>query len=275
MSGTSEQTSLDTYELLDVEIPALLTCVIWVISMALFAVGVGLNSHRKKRPLVPEVMLEVMRAHFPTVEKDSADGHGEIKVSGKKNNGIVFGVLTVLLAPLFLSTIFITFWNAYLVEETAGNKCTPGYDCFPKETLSNGSVNFLQRSTVDNCSVPFERVDITYDCYRLVFDYAGGIAQAAGVIVYAALFSTFYFGLIVTASKARKYACIKWTLYIITITTALAFFVTIVVIHTAVPIVSKTTFQTATDVIQFAVYSVTFLCTILAGVFVIVGTECT
>ena len=273
MSATSQRTSLDVYQLLDVQIPAILTCVVWVVSVTLFAVGVSVNSYRKKRALVPEAMLEMMREYFPTVEKDSTDG--EITVSGVKNNRIVFAVLTVLLAPLFLSTVFITFWNAYLVEETpSGVDCTPGYDCFPIETSSDGSVKILQRIPVDNCSVAFKEDDVTFQCYRFLFDYADGIAQAAGVIIFAALYSTMYFGLIVAASKARKYKCIKWTLYIIIITTAFVFYATVVVVHAAVPIISRHTFRTTTNTIQFVVYSVTFFCTILAGVFVIIGTEC-
>ena len=136
-----------------------------------------------------------MKERFPTVEKNSTDG--EIKVSATKSNGVVFAVLTVLLVPLFLSSVFIAFWNAYLVEETAvGVDCSPGYDCFPKTTSNDGSVKFLQRTPVDNCSVEFNEDDITFECYQLKFDYARGITQAAGVIVFAALFSTLYFGLI-------------------------------------------------------------------------------
>lgn len=80
----------------------------------------------------------------------------------------------------------ITFWTIFLTEETFA--CDPGLDCFP--FAENGSN--LQDNPIVNCSDFASADNITFICYRFVFQFVEGIGAAIGMMAFSALVVTAY-----------------------------------------------------------------------------------
>ena len=202
--------SLTTYEVLDVILPSVLMVVIFVVTFALTVIGIiwkgakcGFNKPDKPIPLV---FLEMVDLAFPDLEKNKDD----YDVFDKKIAVPAFVLLTIIIVPVISSTCFITFWNVYAVEESGGGACVENFDCFPRM-----GGEYLQREPVENCSslsfmpsdnslndtnastLPLE-LDISYNCYRLVFRYAEAFGAAGGILAITALCSKLYFSMLVS-----------------------------------------------------------------------------
>jgi hypothetical protein len=198
-----------TYEVVDVILPSVLMVLIFIVTLALTIFGIiwkgcGCGKSDKPNPLV---FLEMVDLAFPDLEKEKDN----YDVFDKTIALPAFVILTVIIVPVISSTLFITFWNVYAVEESSGGACVENFDCFPRM-----GGEYLQQEPVENCSsqsfmplvqndssnsstLPLE-VDITFDCYRLVFRYAEAFGAAGGILAITALCSKLYFSLMVYQS---------------------------------------------------------------------------
>ena len=261
--------TLNTYQLLDRELPAILMAVL--MTLAFFVVlGVILLKRCRSRDdngkMAPLVFIETVELYFPDISKKE----DEIEVLGKKMSRQCFGIMSTLLIPVIVGTMFITFWNVYLVEEAVRGDCENNFDCFPKI----GS-NFLQQEPVSNCSVFEFNGNVTYECYRLVFRYAEGLGAAGGILIFTAVFSKLYFSLLVTIYNMEdaNFLCCRFILYDIIWGGAAIIFILFIGISVGVEEMRETIFQTNTDRIQFAMYALSLLVIILSGVVVVLGIE--
>ena len=157
--------------------------VIAAVTFVVTVIGILVKTHvlDKRDHPVPSVFLAVVDLAFPAadLEKQKRDGYG----------GFVRAYMTAMIIPIISATCFITFWDVYAVEVEAGGACVDNFDCFP--ITVDGE--YLQEEPVDNCTsfnfltsdlkfenasnvtqlLPLE-LDVTYNCYRLVFRYAEG-----------------------------------------------------------------------------------------------------
>jgi hypothetical protein len=94
---------------------------------------------------------------------------------------LVFSAVT----SLVMFSVFLSFWTAFVVEETF--VCNPLLDCFfnPNSSLN---VNWSQLQPVDNCS----HINTTVMCYQFVFDMTGGFASAGGFLTVAVFYVYIY-----------------------------------------------------------------------------------
>jgi hypothetical protein len=283
--------SLSTYEALDRWVPTVIAVILAIASVILVTVGFRCYDGN----YLPRIFIEIIQLNFPDLKakKDKSDCSGSfnVDIDGSKLHKNVVIILAFLVVPATISTMFVTFWNVYLVEVETGGVCVPNFDCFP---MYRGSA--LQRMPVDNCSQSFDLSDemttsgmdldnfaavsggkmegdgdmeIHYECYRLVFRYAEGIGAAGGVLFFTAAFSKLYFGLLVAISSLDDTPRI--VLSIIVWACAGSVLLLFIVLNASIPIVREAVFQTNTDIIQFTMYALNFLILVICGVFVAIG----
>ena len=263
--------TLHTYQLLDKELPAILMAVLMTLAFFVVLAVILLKrccSSDDKGRMAPLVFIETIELYFPEINKEISKNEEEIEVYGKRMSRQCFGIMSVFLIPIIVGTIFITFWNVYLVEESVGGNCEANFDCFAKV-----GDEYLQQEPVSNCSVFEFNGDVTYECYRLVFRYAQGLGAAGGVLFFTGLFSRFYFALLVTIYNIKDLRCCRFILYGIVWAGATTVFILFIAISVGVPMFRETIFQTITDQIQFAMYALSLLVIIVSGVVVASGIE--
>ena len=281
-----------TYEVLDVILPSVLMVLIAIVTFALTVAGIvwkgtkcvkcGLDNSDKPIPLV---FLEMVDLAFPDLEKDNTS----YDVFDKTIALPAFVILTVIIVPVISSTLFITFWNVYAVEESGGGACVENFDCFPKigseylqqepvENCSSSSflmMDSLQNNSSNSSTLPLE-VDITFDCYRLVFRYAEAFGAAGGILAITALCSKLYFSLLVSISRTfdgsnSKEIFYRFFLYAIVWLVCAAIFIIFLGVNVGIPEVREIIFRTVTGTIQFVMYCITMFLIIITGVIVAVG----
>ena len=285
--------SLTTYEVLDVILPSVLMVVIFIATFVLTVIGIiwkraECGFDKPKKP-IPLVFLEMVDLAFPDLEKKKDDGYD---VFGRKIDVSAFMLLTVIIVPVISSTCFITFWNVYAVEEAVGGACVENFDCFPRM-----GGEYLQREPVDNCSSPVSlmppdslqnvslnastlplEVDITYDCYRLVFRYAEAFGAAGGILAITALCSKLYFSMLVSIRRSigndDNIGCrCRFFFYTIVWLVCAGVFLIFLGVNVGVPAVKAAVFRTVTDTIQFVMYCITMVLIIITGVIIAFGIE--
>jgi hypothetical protein len=284
--------SLSTYEALDLWVPIMIAVILAIASVILVTVGFRCYDGN----YLPRIFIEIIQLNFPDLKakKDKSDCSGSfnVDIDGSKLHKNVVIILAFLVVPATVSTMFVTFWNVYLVEEEMGGDCVPNFDCFP---MYHGE--HCQRMPVDNCSQVFDLSDkmiasvvdlnnvtavsggqmeddgdmeIRYECYRLVFRYAEGIGAAGGVLFFTGAFSKLYFGLLVAISSMKNKS-LKIVLSIIVWVCAGILCLLFIVLNASIPIVREAVFQTNTDIIQFAMYAANFILLVVCGLFVSFG----
>ena len=281
--------SLTTYEVVDVILPSVLMVVIFVVTFALTVIGIvwkgtkcGCNKPDKPIPLV---FLEMVDLAFPDLEKKKE----HYDVFDRTIALPAFVLLTVIIVPVISSTCFITFWNVYAVEESGGGACVENFDCFPRM-----GGEYLQQEPVENCSsvssmplgdllqndssnastLPLE-LDITFNCYRLVFRYAEAFGAAGGILAITALLSKLYFSLLVSIRRStdNSKVCCRFFLYTIVWIVCAGVFIIFLGVNVGVPAVRAAVFRTVTDTIQFVMYCITMVLIIITGVIIAFGIE--
>ena len=108
--------TLHTYQLLDKELPAILMAVLMTLTFVVVLTGILIKRCRSsddKRKMIPLLFIGTIELYFPDIDFSE----DKIKVLGKKMSRKCFGVMSILLIPIIVGTMFITFWNVYLVEE--------------------------------------------------------------------------------------------------------------------------------------------------------------
>ena len=235
---------------------------------------------------MPTFCVEVMQLFFPDLTAKKID---EVKIDGADLNPFAVFILALIVIPLTVTTMFLTFWSVYLVEEEVRGDCVPNFDCFP---MYRG--NHLQSTPVDNCSQLFDLSDsnitsmgfnnftvnetdsgdggvqIHYKCYRFAFRYIEGFSAAGGVLLFTAVISKLYFGILVAIYNMES-ACCKRLLTIATFFSASVLCLLFIVINIAVPLIREAVFQTTTGIILFFMYSVNFLAIVVCGIVVRCG----
>ena len=112
----------------------------------------------------------------------------------------IFGhrVRTWIMVVLFVVVIlvhictFIAFWFEFLVYET--NHCDTTMDCFVQNKSQNGIGVGDPLPVMENCS-DYENDNFSVSCFKFVFDYAGAIGDAGGVLVLASVIMNVQAGL--------------------------------------------------------------------------------
>ena len=222
-----------------------------------------------KGRMAPLVFIETIELYFPDINKEKSKTDEEIEVLGQKMSRQCFSMMSVLLIPIIVGTMFITFWDVYLVEESVGGDCEANFDCFPKD-----GDDYLQQEPVSNCSMFEFNGNVTYECYRLVFRYAEGLGAAGGILIFTAVFSKLYFALLVTVyNNLNDNGWCRLILYGIIWGGAAIIFILFIGISVGVEEMRETIFQTITDQIQFAMYALSLLAIIVSGVIVAFAIE--
>ena len=283
--------SLSTYEALDLWVPLVIAVILAIASVILVFVGFRCYDGN----YIPRIFIEIIQLNFPIMEakKDKSDCSGpfNVDIDGSKLDKHTVIILAFLVIPVTISTMFVTFWNVYLVEIETGGVCVPNFDCFP---MYHGEHH--QRMPVDNCSQVFDLSDemttsgmdrdnftavtggeiegdgdmeIHYECYRFVFRYAEGIGAAGGVLFFTGAFSKLYFGLLVAIYSLDGTPRI--VLSIIVWVCAGILWLLFIVLNAGIPIFREAVFQTNTDIIQFTMYALNFFVLVVCGVFVSCG----
>ena len=264
--------TLHVYQLLDKEVPAILMLVLMTLAFFVVVAVILLKRCRfsdDRGRMAPLVFIETVELYFPDINKEVSSSKEEIEVLGKKMSRQCFGIMSVLLIPIIVGTMFITFWNVYLVEESVGGDCEANFDCFPKD-----GDDYLQQEPVSNCSMFEFNGNVTYECYRLVFRYAEGLGAAGGILAFTAVFSKLYFALLVTVyNNLNDNGWCRLILYGIIWGGAAIIFILFIGISVGVKQIRETIFQTLTDQIQFAMYALSLLVIIVSGVVVACGIE--
>ena len=98
----------------------------------------------------------------------------------------IMAVLSVVVVFVCTCT-FVAFWSKFLVSET--NHCDTNMDCFVWNISLRDHLPVME-----NCS-DYENDNYTVSCFKFVFDYAGAIGDAGGVLVFASVIMNVQAGL--------------------------------------------------------------------------------
>ena len=245
--------------------------------------------------IVPQVFLEIIKEFFPAIEKKTDTEHKNtvnMEIDGIKMKKLPFAILTCIIVPCISATSFVTFMNGYLIEADIG-ECVPNFDCFQIDDSSD----VLQSEPVRSClhaqlqsifnTTPLEIMDnITadvdidsvlnarYECYRFVYSYVDGIGAMGGLLVFATLLSTLYFGLLIcTRNIFDDNDCCRRGFYCVIIGVGAACCFLFFIVNTAAPDVRDAVFKTKSDALEFVAYLLTFLAIVVSGGFVAYGIE--
>ena len=237
---------------------------------------------------VPTFCVEVMQLFFPDLKAKKTD---EVKVDDTNLNCCAVFTLALIVVPLTVTTMFLTFWSVYLVEEEVRGDCVPNFECFPM----NYSGNYLQTTPVDNCSQLFYlsenkktlmgsstdivnetdigdgAMEIRYECYRFVFRYVEGFTAVGGVLLFTSVISKLYFGILVAIHNTNSGCCCKCLLIFATLILAGGLCSLFIVINDAVPQIREAVFQSTSDTILFYMYFASFVAIAVCGIVVSCG----
>lgn len=277
-------TSVDTYQALETWVPGIIAGILMLLSfIAVMVVSC-------KYGYVPKFFVEVMQLYFPDLKVKK--NNEEVKVDDINLNPAAVFFLALIVLTLTLGTMFLTFWSVYLVEEDVRGDCVPNFECFP---MHRG--NYLQTTPVDNCSQLFDlshsnmtsmgfdnftdtvnetdigdgAMEIRYECYRFVFRYIEGFSAAGGVLLFTAVLSKLYFGILTAIYDSEIADIWKVVLTVATWSFAGFFCLLFIVFNTAWPLVREAVFQTTADIILFSLYSLNFVAIVACGVVVSCG----
>ena len=114
--------SYNTYLVWNIVVPAIFAGVVWLLSFAVVLV------YCFKKDKLPLIFVEMLQLSLSNIEEDSDCAC--VMVFGSRIRAGSLKLLTLLVVPLTLATIFFSFWNVWLVEEEARGPCLPHFDCF-------------------------------------------------------------------------------------------------------------------------------------------------
>ena len=262
-------TSVDTYYALNVTVPSVISVVLGVVALVTVLIAFPLMKR-------PHIFVKILEFSVPDIV---ISDNGSIQVDGTDLNKRILHLIAIAIIPISVGTVYMSFWNVFLVEQETRGECVPNFDCFP---MHRGS--YIQQTPVDNCSQYFNLEDIgnesmlvgnitteelgiasNYECYRFVFRYAEGIGAAGGVLLLTTAFSKIYFALLVGLLRGDNYERLRIILLFIVWASAFIFWLLFVVVNSAFSMFRERVFQTDTDIIQFVLYSINFLAVVIAG----------
>ena len=283
--------SFDTYVAWNIVIPSVLSALLWLV---LFIVVVVLTCFNK----LPHILFEMIQLSLPVIEEH--EDCSCVKVGGHKIKKLALKILSLVVVPLTIVTIFFSFWNVWLVEEEARGACLSNFDCFP---VFNGSV--LQKTPVESCFMELFNIsvgdldstlgglpnvtetpgvaetvavvreeEVDYKCYRFVFRYAEGIGAAGGILFFTAVVSKLYFCLLVSIITTDGYEKCRFVLLCFIWGFAGLLCLLFVVVNAATPMVRDAVFETHTDIVQFCLYAANFIAVVCGGYMISAGVIC-
>ena len=94
--------SLDTYELLDVTLPAVLMAVVFVITLLAVLLGICSKGIIRDKP-VPLMFQEMVKLAFPDLKKEG----GKYQVFGKDIFPWCYAMLSIIVIPVITSTCLL------------------------------------------------------------------------------------------------------------------------------------------------------------------------
>ena len=266
-------TSVDTYYTLNVIVPSAVSGVLYLLTLVTVLIFFPLMKR-------PQIFVTILEFSVPDIVIDE-DGS---KVDGTDVKNWILYAMALLIIPISVGTVYMSFWNVFLVQQETRGECVPNFDCFP---MHSGS--YIQQTPVDNCSQYFnlenagnesmlvgnmttEEVgiagvarEINYECYRFVFRYAEGIGAAGGILLLTTAFSKIYFALLVQILCGDNYERIRIIFLCTVWVSAFILWLLFVVVNSTFSMFREIVFQTDTDIIQFVLYSINFLAVVIAG----------
>ena len=251
-------TSLNTYHLLDKEVPAVLMVALIVLVFIAILVVTIVNKVE-----APDGFIDFLALYFPATQTKKK---GDIEIVQEIFDTKWFAVLPIILIPIIVGTTFITFWNVFLMEPSLTGDCTADFDCFPK--VGN---EYLQQEPVKNCSAYESYGNVTYECYRLVFRYAQGLGAAGGFHLFTALWSKPYFSLLISLYQREIVRRNLIIYYILIWGGAILIFLFLLAISVGVPEIRERIFQTATAQMQFIMYALTLVLIVVSGTLLVIA----
>ena len=275
----SARYSLSTYQRANNTLPivvGIVTALVVALLIAYSIVGAVLK-YRKSRTLVTGREFIFASAKFMlggAVEKND----DKYSLFGK---GVCLTSLYIfaILAPVVLCATFLTFWGAFLIEESF--RCDSELDCFPinsSSSKSNSTGGSRQQYAVEDCT-PFDTQDnVTFECYEFVLRYAAGFGEAGGVIVLAPGIIEVYVGLLIyitnfgeRGGKVRRYSAQICTLFLAGVPLALV----IGILHVSINVqaINEIFFRTTESTLQFVAYYTTLFSTFFLAVQVLAITR--
>ena len=181
----------------------------------------------------------------------------------KENDTVTYSIFghrvrTWIMAVLFVvvvfvcSCTFVAFWSKFLVSET--NHCDTTMDCFVWNISLRDHLPVME-----NCS-DYENDNYTVSCFKFVFDYAGAIGDAGGVLVLASVIMNMQAGLwfgALTLKNPTERLLALWSLFVLYIL-GVTFVLFLLGIVSAFPLFNGPILGTDHNKLKFYTYLWTF-----------------
>ena len=206
-----------------------------------FLIYVIYKHYQQEEVRVPYLMYAGVSAILKDAIKRKTVGNETVYVIMDRKISQSFIPAFFLLIPSFMSCIFISFWEVFLIDESY--TCDPDLDCFPFD--ANNYTN-LQDDPIVNCT-DFDISDnITIICYHFAFNFNDAAGLVGGLLsliafVFMLLVSVLYWSLDLGGEDQEvenncKYICCWWlkriVLYILAILPTVGSIIAVVLIYT-------------------------------------------
>ena len=168
--------SYDIYDNWSLYPPFIIGSVLSFLHIAIVAVLPCLNrvSERKFKSILPYI-LRYSKIVFRGALKEEDN---QVKLYGYEIQQWLVVLLSFVTTATFYC-VFISFWAAFLLEETF--VCDPRLDCFvTNSSLSSASSDYFR--TIEDCDEI--EVNATVKCFQFQFDATEGFAYAVGFLVW-------------------------------------------------------------------------------------------
>ena len=175
-------------------------------------------------------------------------------IYGRRVHRLAMPVL-FMVVTLVCSCTVVAFWTEFLVYET--DHCDTNLDCFV-QNISDGIEEYLP--VMENCT-DYELENGTISCFIFIFDYAGALGNAGGVLVLATIIMNVQAGL---SSGALTIMSTFWRRVAILIISVIWILVTIVIsclviIVPSVKLLNDQILGTQSNTLKFTIYWSTFI----------------
>ena len=248
--------SYDTYDNWSLY-PPLIVAIVWLVLHTVIGTVLlyfHIASKRNFKSLSPYI-LRYLKIVFRGSLKEEND---QIKFYGYEIYPLNVIVLS-LVTTITLCCVFISFWAAFLLEETF--VCDPRLDCFvTNSSLSSASAKDFQ--TIKDCGEIEENA--TVRCFQFEFDAAEGFSYAVGFFGVAVAFITLYNNLLIwfmgkVSSSNIKKSATSWfwkICWIITLFAPTFFIFLILILIFSVPLFRDSVLNTRAEALKLVAYMV-------------------
>ena len=205
-----------------------------------FLIYVTYKRYHREEAEVPYLMYAGVSAILKDAIKRKTVANKTVYVIMDRKISQFFVPAFFLLIPGFLSCIFLSFWEVFLIDESY--TCDPDLDCFPFDL--NNYTN-LQDDPIVNCT-DFDISDnITIICYHFAFNFTDAAGLVGGLLsliafVFMLLVSVLYWSLDLACEDQKaenkcKYVCCWWlkriVLFILAISPTVGSIIAVVLIY--------------------------------------------